>query len=205
MKNKKQTEKLAIEGEEYKTQNGWTEHYNGLGEVMAAAPDYYNAGKDAGRGFLRRIKKEFNNTPTVTSTRIIHNNSDAKIVHYYGSGVIKPVEQDIVIPVFSCDLNLEEALETKDGLAYLQKIFNTEDDAKTVKKTLERLSGYDAYEMLVCSKGKNDKKFELVINLAYLSNTDSFLIYRSLANYTRTIPGTNRLHGSGRSCRVVGE
>jgi len=64
---------------------------------------------------------------------------DARIVRYYGSTVASPVEVPVIIPYYKC-LSLDDVLGNKQGLAFIQTLFDTHDNEKEIKKWKENQS-----------------------------------------------------------------
>ncbi|MBI2129843.1 hypothetical protein HYU07_06425 [Candidatus Woesearchaeota archaeon] len=131
----------------YKTQKDWIALYNAQegefkGKRMISASDIYQAGKTASDEVLGSLRKDFDESWEVSSTRIRYNPNDlgAKIVHNFGSTVVQPTKINIsVIPVYQ-DTPLPRILNEEDGVTYFQSVLNTTDNPKTITEVLEHLS-----------------------------------------------------------------
>ena len=126
-----------------KTQSPWILYFNDLEKAMISAPDVYQAGKYASDEVLDSLRKDFNESWLVLSTRTIYsgNNLSGRIIHNYGSEVVKPSQRDVkVIPVYE-GTPLAQALWDKEGVEYIQSLLDTRDDTKEITGTLEKISG----------------------------------------------------------------
>lgn len=125
------------------TQDAHINKFNELGKVMASLADYYDAGKSGDEALITNLRNDFSESWIVGSDRIVYNSEslDAKITRYFDSKFVKPVEVPVFIPDYSSGPTLDDVLATTQGLNYVQALFNTNDDAKTIKKTLSDLSG----------------------------------------------------------------
>ena len=124
-----------------KTQEQWIEYFNKLGKPMISAPNIYQAGKSASDETLDSLRKDFDESWIVSSTRIKYSKDDlsGRIIHNYGSSIVKPIEKNIsIIPVYS-STPLKEVLTSK-GIEYVQVLFNTNDNRNTIIKVIEHLS-----------------------------------------------------------------
>jgi len=141
--SQKTLEEEASDNRERKTQNVWISWYNEQGKIMASAPDIYNTGKCADEKLLESLRKDFKDYWIVTSTRIIYDKDslDGRIIHYFGSEVIKPGEiTSIKIPIYR-GAGIQDVLNDENGLDYLNCLFNIGDDPDDAIKTLENLNG----------------------------------------------------------------
>jgi len=135
-----------------RTQSDWISFFNKQGKAMIDASEVYKVGKTV--KLVESLRADLKNARLVTSTRIIYdydtyyNSPYAKIVHNYGSTVVKPTETNVVVPVYE-ENKLSKVLGTPEGLAYLRVLFDTNDDAENIAKTLQRLSGNCAYDPFI--------------------------------------------------------
>lgn len=127
-----------------KNQGDWIRHFNGKCDVMASVPDFYYAIQIGNNPLLGSLQKVLQNAWEITSTRIFYqlDSLNAKIVHYFGSQVIQPIETEIIIPFFPASL-LEIVLDDADGLAFMQALLGTQDKKDAIIRVLALLSGKD--------------------------------------------------------------
>ena len=150
-----------------KTQGDWIAYFNGQNKMMVSAPDIYLAGKSGNKRLLTSLRKDFKERWIVTSTRIKYDqNLDARIIHNYGSNLVHPVEQQVIIPEYQPKL-LADVLNTPEGLRYLQVLFGTDDTAQGIKETLHKLSGYDLDKTKVWSVALSDRPIERAAGFNY--------------------------------------
>ena len=122
------------------TQNQWIPKYNDAKKVMASAADYYWATKLGDKKVLRILQADINSN-FITSTRIIYNpeNMEGRIIHYYGSDIIKPVEKELYIPEYPTRPPLKFVFTTGQDLKFFQALFLTTDKKEEIIETLEKL------------------------------------------------------------------
>lgn len=128
-----------------KVQDQWIEFFNKQGKDMMSAPDLYLAGKTGSDELLKILQKDFSKGGgVITSTRLFYNADglNSKIIHDYGSTVTRPTKTSVLIPV-DRRAQLNKVLGTKEGLRYVRTLFNTQDSAEDIVRTLERLSRID--------------------------------------------------------------
>lgn len=133
--------------------------FNELNKVMASMPDLYEAGKTASPEVLESLRKDFKETWIISSTRIHYEKSslEAVITHYFNSTVTTPQPINLLVPFYN-GVKLDDVLETEEGLHYLQALFNTNDNAETIKKTLEKLSNKKSKDIKVWTPDQNNRK-----------------------------------------------
>ena len=125
-----------------RTQEQWISYFNNAGKAMISAPNMYQAGKTASDEVLASLKSDFDASWLVTSTRISYSGDDlsGRVIHNYGSIVVKPSQRDVkVIPVYD-SMPLAQALRSDKGIAYIHFLFDTSDEPKDIAGTLENLS-----------------------------------------------------------------
>lgn len=148
----------------YKTQQ---QLFNHLRKLMISAADIYRIGKSAPNEVLERLRNGFDNSWLITRTSINYSGDDdlsgidddlrGIITQNCGSTVVKLSKIDVtvvkpskidvlVIPVYD-NTPLDKALQTPDGLRYIQFLFDTNDDPETITKTLKKLSGKEAKDI----------------------------------------------------------
>lgn len=125
-------------------QDEWIKYFNDNKRIMVSMPDLYQVGKAGNKKLIENLRKDFTDSWEISSTRIIYNKNDlnAKIIHYFNSKETKPIiSNQLFIPVYQEAL-LNDVLNTKEGLFYLQTLFGTKDNANQIKDTLHKLSNY---------------------------------------------------------------
>lgn len=174
-----------------KTQKQWIAYFNNLGEQMFSAPDIYQAGKSASDEVLDSLKKDFDESWVVSSTRIKYNPTDlsAHIVHNFGSTIVQPTEADVsIIPVYAPE-SLTKALQKENGVKYLQALFTTTDNPKTITEVLENISKRKAEGINLWTPSQSSR------NPSYPERAVRFYGYDSWFR----VDGSNFGDGSGRS------
>src|SRR3989344_757165 len=143
----------------HKTQNPWIDFFNGLERIMISAADVYGARKNASSRARHNLRSDLYASLLVTSTRISYDDDlSGRVTQNYGSKVVKPSQAYVpVIPVYN-GTPLARALQTEEGVNYLQALFGTSDDSKTIIKTLERLSGKRAEDIKLRTPDKESRK-----------------------------------------------
>ncbi|PIN80595.1 hypothetical protein COV11_03750 [Candidatus Woesearchaeota archaeon CG10_big_fil_rev_8_21_14_0_10_30_7] len=141
-------------------QSDFINFFNSVGRIMVSMPDLYEAGKSASKKTLESLRKDFRESWVITSTRIDYepDSLDATITHYFGSNVVIPNVIKVLIPKYSSNFNLNNVLNTDEGLAFLQAFFNTEDDAETIKTTLNKLSNYESNNSCILTSDQNSRQ-----------------------------------------------
>ena len=124
-----------------KSQEDWINWHNTHETIMASAAEFYQAAKEQGLSV----------EDTETSTRIYWKGDQKEIgevVHNFGSTSSSTITSQVIVPFFSCNYvkfpkesKLEKVLETKEGLDFLQTLFNTQDKPEDLIQTLKVL-GY---------------------------------------------------------------
>lgn len=147
----------AADNGEFHTQDEWIAYFNERNKRMASISDLYLAGKSNNQKLLDSLRGDFHYRWGVTSTRIEYGDDfNAKIIHNNGSTLIQPIEHKLIIPEYHPHL-LEEVLNTKEGLSYLQGLFGTNDSVEQIKDTLQKLSDYPPDKIVVQSAPKSDR------------------------------------------------
>ena len=152
-------EQTSADNKNSKTQDNWTVYFNGRKEIMASAYGLYNTGKTGTPQLLKSLQEDFKESYVTPSTRIICNPAslESKIIHYYGSSIIKPEEKTIAIPHYSEKL-LESVLSTNEGITYLQSLFSTNDSKEAITSTLENLSSYPKSKIKIWTPNQTSRK-----------------------------------------------
>lgn len=133
--------------------------FNSLNKVMASMPDLYDAGKTATPEVIQSLRRDFQKSWIISSTSVsyAHDNLEAVITHYFGSTVVIPNNVKIIVPDFSNSPTLDKVLSTEEGIIYLQTLFNTIDDAETIKNVLKRLSGKSSESTILWTPNQNNR------------------------------------------------
>jgi len=157
--NKSGIDSEPADGGKRHTQKEWIAYFNKEGEAMISAPDIYQAGKTGSDELIKSLREDFTHHWFVSSTRIKYNsnNLNAKIIHNFDSSAVKQNGFDMNIPVYD-ETKLSEAIETKEGLAYLQALFDTNDNAGTIMNVLKRLSGKSADDTRLWTSSQDSRK-----------------------------------------------
>ncbi len=123
------------------SQNYYIKKFNEISKIMASMPDIYEAGKSSNHNLIESLRKDFEESGIISSTRIDYKKSslEGTITHYFGSSVVKPIEKKLIIPIYEGEY-LDNVLKDRQGLIYLQSLFNTDDGAKKIEDTLNKLS-----------------------------------------------------------------
>ncbi len=135
------------------TQNEWIPYFDKLKNPrkrMISAPDVYRMGQSGSPDLLQSVREDFEKSWFVSSTRINYASDtlDAKITHNYGSTAVQPTERKVAVPVYQ-QTALSDVLKTKEGISYLQALFDTKDNSNKIAKTLTALSGKSADDTYV--------------------------------------------------------
>ncbi len=158
-------DEVAADNGEIRTQDEWIAYFNERNELMASIADIYLAGKSDNQTLLAGLGEDFKRW-SVTSTRIKYDETNARIIHHYGSTVAKPVEHAVIIPEYRQQF-LEEVLKTKEGLRYLQVLFGTNDSAQQIKENLRELSAYSSKRTVVWSTAVSARPDEKVAGFIF--------------------------------------
>ncbi|MEI6614127.1 MAG: hypothetical protein WCL37_04455 [Chrysiogenales bacterium] len=135
------------------TQDEWIGYFNDRNELMISMPVLYLAAKSNNLELLDSLKEDFNDRSFILSTRIYYDKGKkARIIHNYGSKLVKPDEHKVIIPDFSY-VSVKDVLKTKEGLRYLQVLFGTKDNAQQIQETLMRLRNCDIKTVCVKTYG----------------------------------------------------
>src|SRR5208337_3889309 len=134
----------ALDGE-IKYQKEWIEFYDkqegeAKGKRMITAPDIYRAGKE-NSNVCESLREDFNYRWVATGTTILYNKDSfsGRVIHNFSSIVAKPIDISVSeIPVYQSQ-QIKKVVEGK-GLAYVQALFNTKDNANEIISTLEKIS-----------------------------------------------------------------
>nr|AQS34860.1 hypothetical protein [uncultured archaeon] len=144
----------------YKTQEQWIAFFNEQRKPMISAANLYLAGKSAPDELLKSLRSDFDESLIVSSTRISYSGDDlsGRITQNYGSKVVKPSQTDVsVIPVYD-NTPLVKALDSEDGIRYLQSLFDAKDNPKTIAGTLEHLSERKVEDIILWTPNQDLRK-----------------------------------------------
>ena len=176
---------LPADNGAYRTQEQWIAFFNEQQRRMISAVDVYGKGKSAPDEVLQSLRKDL----LVSSTRNSYSGDDLSgiVTQNYGSGVVAPSRRNVlVIPVYN-GTPLAQALETKEGLDYLQALFDTTDDRDAITGTLENLSGRSADNIFLWTPSQDSRKKYPERAVRFGGGGDRFLV------------GGSRFGGLGRS------
>lgn len=151
---------LPADNGAYKTQEQWIAFFNEQKKPMISAADVYQAGKSASDELLKSLRNDFNVSWLVSSTRnrFFGDDLSGRITQNYGSEVVTPSQTDVsVIPVYN-NTPLVQALQTKEGVGYLQALLDTSDEPKEIAGTLEHLSGRSASNTVLWTPDQSSRK-----------------------------------------------
>ncbi|MEK6969597.1 MAG: hypothetical protein AABW48_04170 [Nanoarchaeota archaeon] len=155
-------EQAADDGKK-KTPNEWFDYWSNItdGRVMASMGDLYHSFKIIKKMHEQGTEQEHAKAKSllfslrddcdwtgkqnwlISSTRLFYSGTslDARIIQHYRCPRPELVKETIVeVPVYR-GTPLKTIVNEQQGLAYLQALFDTEDDAKTILQTLEFVSG----------------------------------------------------------------
>jgi len=156
-------DELPADSGNKKTKTDWLTFWAGIrdGRVMASMGDYYThfkqlkldfesgsaAQNSAAQKAINSYHDDFDwsrqNNWLIAGTRIFYHTSvlEGKIIHHYQCREQKlTTECFLTIPVYR-GTDITSVVADSIGLKYLRKLFDTSDDAETIIKTLEFISG----------------------------------------------------------------
>jgi len=169
--------RLADDGA-YKTQEQWIDFFNAQGKPMISAADVYRAGKSrSNEALLKSLKGDFELSLLVTSTVVSYSDSDlsGSFTQNYGSEFVNPSREDVlVIPAYD-KTSLVQALQSEEGIAYLQALFGTKDNPKIIATTLRRLSGAGLDQIILWTPDQDSRN-------GYPERTVRFYIEQGMFN-----------------------
>ncbi len=118
-----------------KNQKDWIDYFNNKREKMISASDIYKIAKKENKAIIGSLKKDFEESGEVTSTRIIYNkdNLNAEIIHDVDSKIVTSKKYKVKIPVFDGDFE-----ENKEAEKYLQALFDTKDSIDKILKVFTK-------------------------------------------------------------------
>lgn len=129
---------------DFYTQEAHTRGHNKRRMVVFSMPDLYMAAKNGSDQLVDGLKNDIANGGLVTSTTILYKSLYSPtcdlvdVVHYYGSTVVQPAVTRCTLPFDISNLN-EDTLTDQQILNFLQILFNTNDNAETILRVLDRL------------------------------------------------------------------
>lgn len=148
--------------------NDWIKYWNKVkdGRVMASMGDLYSSfkiikkmhegteqEKAKAQLYLNSLREDFvgqgQENGLIANTKLFYSSTsvDARIVQHYQCR--KPeltTEKIIEVPVYQATL-MEKVVQSEPGLTYLHTLLDTEDDAETIIKTFEFISGKRGSDM----------------------------------------------------------
>jgi hypothetical protein len=129
-------ESIVVKEPITKTQKDWIDYFNEKGIKMISAPDIYLAGKEKNEKLVESLRKDFDESIEMTSTRIIYDKNTlmAEIIHDADSKVVKPKYYTVKVPIFQGDFEQNEETEK-----YLQAVFDTTDSLSEILAVMKYL------------------------------------------------------------------
>lgn len=123
------------------TQEDWITYFNSERKKMISAPDVYRILETGDKRLFESIQSSLFHGGIVTSTAIVYlpNTLDAVVVHDYKSEVVEPKVTKIKVPHHSFRAPLEHFLKMDGSVPFLQVLFDTQADGKTIVNTLSRI------------------------------------------------------------------
>ncbi|MDP4012124.1 MAG: hypothetical protein Q8R00_00765 [Candidatus Nanoarchaeia archaeon] len=164
--------------EDYRTQDQWIDLCNLKRKAMISAPDYYRTPDVELQGLI----KDLNKGKLVTSTSIVYNSNDlgARVVHNFGSIIVKPTEQSIVIPVYNGepieevvrgeDLYHKMLYDTLEASDYIARIRN--ENIEVAEQAEQFVKGY-GLKFLQALFDTEDDASKLIERLEKISNKEA--------------------------------
>lgn len=123
---------------------------NEEGKVLMSLADYYHLSKSLvskNQGLTGAVNEGMGESLTIgemlSSTEIICTKDKAKIVNYSGSKVINPSEREVCLPDFEEMQEVTAVLRDKNGLKFMQSLFNTRDSSLEIKCNLDEFKNSD--------------------------------------------------------------
>lgn len=138
----------------------WIAKYNDKNKVVAGLPDYFALARFGDDKTLQSVQNDM--MDWIIAGPVIEYNTESykkesKIIHYFGSNVVKPKERKIVIPYYD-EIRLEFILNSDEGLDFFQKLLETRAGKKTIIKAMERLNDKNVHDMYVWTPNLNGRK-----------------------------------------------
>ncbi len=158
-----------------KNQTNWVSYWNNSydNRLFASVKDFYNITQQKNSfadTTLTGIRKELENHIILTSSRIrfATKSQHAKIITYFGSQKIKPLEYMIKIPEYN-KKELKNVLKENEGISFLQALFGTADGSLLIEMTLEKLSRYPNGNICIWTPDMQERKHlsERAVGLLY--------------------------------------
>lgn len=146
-----------------KLEKGWVDLYNAQegefkGKRRINVPDIYRAIKEGSEELLKSLRNDFDDTWIMTGTKLLYApyNLSAKVVHNYGSTIVKPVEIPLEA-ILAYDGPITGAL-VGNGVEFAQAIFGTNDDAATIIANLEKLTQKSADKIMLSTPTQSQRR-----------------------------------------------
>jgi len=166
-------------------QDYWIEHFNGTNRGFASAADYYHAAKQImDEPYIKRNRllhkslcsEVLLQEQRMTSTNIsfLKYNLD-ELIHHHGSDIILPEKKLVRIPVLY-DVAIDDILKTNEGFAFLQALFNTNDDATDIKKGLQLFTNTPTDKILVRTTTTTPNSMQPYGEVRFMNTGNTFYI-----------------------------
>lgn len=140
------------------TQDEWIAYFNAQrnpSKRMIDAADIYRA-SDA---VLLSFREDCNRSSVVALPRFRYNPDDlmARVIHNFGSTIVKPKKRRIVIPFYK-GVPLPEVLKEEQGVLHLQTYFDTKDNKTVMAERLEHIADTKRNDILVYTPSQRSRK-----------------------------------------------
>ena len=171
MQINKEAECEIIKKQMRKTQEDWIEYFNSKNTKMISAPDIYKVAKKENKAIIESLKKDFEESWEVTSTRIIYNkdNLNAEIIHDAESNIVKPKKYKVKVPVLAGSFKQDSETEK-----YLQALFDTKDSIDKILKVLKKF-GKDK-QLRFWTPSQRSRKDKQVRSVGLFFSFDGFVV-----------------------------
>jgi len=167
------------------TQDAHIRMCNGFGKGMASLADYYALAKSGNKALILSVREDMNSyydshNSIICGERIFcePDSLDDRVVRYFGSTVIKPVEMSFLIfEEYGGGPTLGSVLCSKGGLDLFQFLFKTHDNARTIDEYYSLLSGESSDETRVMSASHLGRKEYPSRSICLYNNEDFAYIF----------------------------
>ena len=142
--------------------------YNYNQKIFACMHDIYEAAKQNNRQVIDRLKADIDSKKIITSTRAdyMRNKLESTITHYHGSNIVVPITKRVFAPIYLHE-DLDEVMDTDDGIGYMRALLGTEDEPAQIKEVITRLSGTNRVIIVTPDRMFSDDNTQCAIALGY--------------------------------------
>jgi len=155
MKLNKEPETETITKNLTKTQDEWIKYWNrNKDKFFPSAADLYKCFKKLGKKDIESLRKDFESSWLMTSTRIFYEKDslNATITHNFKCKKIKSKSTKLMIP------ELWNEPISNVNLNFLQVLFGTKDSRGQIIKVLEKISGKKSKDIIIWTLDKSWRK-----------------------------------------------